>query len=583
MASGSANARAGEVALGWLIVLAFSAPLAAGLLGTLLPALGLLPSLAPPNVSSPSGSSASLGAGFAAILADPRALPAALLTLKSGIVATLLALALVLLTLVSVHGTRWWRLVTASLPPLLAVPHAAFAVGLAFLIAPSGWLVRLLSPFPSGWTRPPTQWVVPDADGWSLIAALVMKEAPFLLLAAAAQLRILDVEASLRIGRTLGYSPARCWSRLILPRLYPRIRLTLLIVLVFNLSVVDLAILLGPGNPPTFSVFLLALVNDPGSRAAASAGALLLALLVLAVIALALLIERAVMRVAAERRRSGARGLGLGVGRRLGQGVVLALLAASVAALAMLLPWSVAARWRFPDVWPSAWTLDHWLGRGGTLLAPAAETLGFAVASALLALAAAIAWLELERRGRARRLDWLWYVPLLVPQVSLLFGWQAAALLLRADGAWGTVLHAHWLYSLPYVILILAVAWREHDPRWGQAAAVLGAGYWRVLWRIRLPLLLRPLCQAAAVAVAVSVAQYLPTLLLGAGRHQTLAIDLVTGIGGVDRRVIAVLAVLQSLLPLLAFVLALAWPERRRRRLAAGGRRARERPARGSA
>lgn len=557
--------RALPVLIGALFVL----PLVVGLIGTALPAFGLMPSLAPsPGLD---GRGSSPWQAFAAITGDPRFAPSIRLTLKTGIAATVIVLALVLLTLVSVHGSRWWRWVTASLPPLLAVPHAAFAVGLAFLVAPSGWLVRLISPWPSDWQRPPDDWVIPDAGGWSLVAGLVMKETPFLLLAAAAQLQALDVDASLRIGRTLGYSPARCWSRLILPRLYPRIRLTLLIVLVFNLSVVDLAILLGPGNPPTFPVLLLTLVNDPGSRAAASAGALLLALLVLAVVLVAWAGERLVMRWARQRRKSGARGLGLGTGRRAGQGVVLALSVASILSLAMLPLWSLAQRWRFPAVLPTEWTMRHWLGRGDALISPAVNTIGLAVVCCVLALAAAIAWLELERRGKAPRLDWLWYLPLLVPQVSLLFGWQAAALLTGADGAWLTVLHAHWLYAFPYVILILAVAWREHDPNWGHAAAVLGAGYWRVLWCIRLPLLRRPLCQAAAVAVAVSVAQYLPTLLLGAGRHQTLAIDLVTSVSGVDRRVIAVLAVLQSLLPLIAFVLALLYPAWRTRRLGAMG------------
>ena len=553
----------------WVIGLAFVAPLALGAIGTLLPAFGLLPTLAPPDARG-----GGAFAGFASMAGDPRFVPATLLTLKSGVLATLLVVALVTLTLVSVHGTRLWRWIMASLPPLLAVPHAAFAVGLAFLVAPSGWLVRLVSPELSGWARPPTAWVVPDAGGWSLIAALVMKETPFLLLAAAAQLRILDVDAALRIGRTLGYSPARCWSRLILPRLWPRIRLTLAIILVFNLSVVDLAILLGPGNPPTLAVLLVTLVNDPGSRASASAGAVLLALLVVAVLAAGLAFERFVTGVASARRRSGARGLGLDAGRRVGQGVVLALSLASVASLAVLPIWSLAARWRFPDTLPGEWTTRHWSGRGTTLLEPALETLALALVSAALALLAAIVWLELERYRRAPRIDWLWYVPLLVPQVSLLFGWQAAALLVGVDGGWGTVLHSHWLYALPYVILILAVAWREHDPHWGHAAAVLGAGYWRVLWRIRLPLLVRPLSQAAAVAVAVSVAQYLPTLLLGAGRHQTLAIELVTSFGGVDRRVIAVLAVLQSLLPLAAFVLALLYPSWRQRRLGAKAARA---------
>ena len=545
-----------------MIAIAFVAPLLLGAIGTLLPALGWLPVLAPTDAAT-EGS----WAGFAAIAGDPRFLPAIALTLKTGVFSTGLVLALVTLTLVCVHGTRLWRWVTASLPPLLAVPHAAFAIGLAFLVAPSGWLVRLVSPWPSGWARPPTDWVVPDAGGWSLIAVLVLKETPFLLLAAVAQLRILDVDAALRIGRTLGYAPARCWSRLILPRLWPRVRLTFVIVMVFNLSVVDLAILLGPGNPPTLPVLLLALVNDPGSRAAASAGAVLLAMLVIAVVAAALLLERVVMRVASVRRRSGARGHGLDAGRRVGQGAVLAISLASLVSLAVLPLWSLAARWRFPDALPGEWTTRHWTGRVESLSGPALETVALAVASTVLALVTAVAWLEFERRGRVPRLDWLWYMPLLVPQVSLLFGWQAAALLIGADGNWVTVLHAHWVYALPYVVLILAVPWRECDPGWAQAAAALGAGYWRVLFRIRLPLLARPLCQAAAVAIAVSVAQYLPTLLLGAGRHQTLAIELVTSFGGVDRRVIAVLAVLQSLLPLAAFVLALIYPAWRQRRV----------------
>lgn len=535
------------MAIALALIALFALPIALGLLGTMLPALGLTPSLAPGN-------------GFALILEDPRFFSATLLTLKTGVGSTLLVLLLSIVSLVSLHNSRLWSWLGASMPPLLAVPHAAIAVGLVFLIAPSGALVRLLSPGITGWTRPPDSWLIPDSAGLTLIVGLVIKETPFLIMTAAAHLPQLNVDASLKIGRSLGYSPARCWSRLILPQLYPRIRLTLLIILAFNLTVVDMALLLGPSNPPTLSVFLMSLVNDPGSRAAASAGALLLALLVgvcfLAVHALAFVVAL----IARVRRRSGARGRGSNVFRIVGKGFAILTVMISIASLLLLLIWSVTRRWRFPDAYPSAWALDNWLSGGHRLIDPALSTLTIAAAATALAIVAAIAWLELERRGHAPKLDGLWFIPLLVPQVSLLFGWQAMAYWVGADGHWLTVVYSHWLYTMPYVVLILAVAWRELDPGWGHAANALGAGYWRVLLRIRLPMLIKPMSQAIAVAVAVSVAQYLPTLLLGGGRHQTLSIELVTSFGGVDRRTIAAMAVLQSLLPLLAFALALLYP-----------------------
>lgn len=533
--------------LGFVLVLLFVMPLMAGIAGTLFPAFGLVPNIAPGN-------------GLKTLISDPRFIPSVLLTLKTGLVATALVLAITLLTLVCAYGGRLWQWLMACLPPLLAVPHAAMAVGLVFLLSPSGWLVRLVSPTFTGLDRPPTAWVVPDGGGWSLILGLLVKETPFLLLAAAAQLSTINVSSSLRIGRTLGYSPSRCWSRLILPQLYSRIRLTLFVILAFNLSVVDMAILLGPGNPPTFAVFLLTLVYEPDARAAASWGALLLAFGVVLLIGSAVLLERMIGYVANRRRESGHRGKALQPLRTAGQGVVVGLFAISAFAMLVLLAWSVTRRWRFPDAVPSQFTLDNWVSRSDLWLSPMLCTIVFALFTVVTAVVAAIIWLECERYGKVPKVDWLWYTPLLVPQITLLFGWQAVALLLSVDGHWLTVAYAHWVYALPYVVLILAVAWREYDPNWNHAAAVLGAGYWRILFRVRLPLMLKPVAQASAVAIAVSVAQYLPTALLGAGRHQTLAIELVTSFGGVDRRVIATLAALQSLLPLIAFVVALGLP-----------------------
>ena len=74
----------------------------------------------------------------------PQALRA---TLFSSVLSTVLAcgIAAVLATL-HYPGTIWLKL-QRRLPLLLSMPHAAFAIGLFFLIAPSGWLARAIAHF----------------------------------------------------------------------------------------------------------------------------------------------------------------------------------------------------------------------------------------------------------------------------------------------------------------------------------------------------------------------------------------------------------------------------------------------------
>jgi putative thiamine transport system permease protein len=63
---------------------------------------------------------------------------------------------------------------------------------------------------------------------------------------------------------------------------------------------------------------------------------------------------------------------------------------------------------------------------------------------------------------------------------------------------------------------------------------------------------------ALAVGFSVSVAQYLPTLVIGAGRLPTLTTEALGLALGGDRRLAAVAALLLAALPLLALAAALA-------------------------
>ena len=153
-------------------------PIAFGTLGTLLPAFGYLPALGGERLSLEP---------FQALFATPGLVPAALLSLVTGLVATIVSLGITLVFIAGFAGTPVLSRIQHLLSPLLAVPHAAAAFGLAFLIAPSGFLIRLVAPV-FGIDRPPDILIPHDPWGLTMIAGLVIKETPFLFLVTLAAL-----------------------------------------------------------------------------------------------------------------------------------------------------------------------------------------------------------------------------------------------------------------------------------------------------------------------------------------------------------------------------------------------------------
>ncbi|WP_405404359.1 ABC transporter permease [Paracoccus sp. Ld10] len=495
------------------------------------------------------------------LLAQPGLWRAAALSLWTGMAATVIALVLSLGAVAALQGRG--GALRRVMAPLLAAPHAAVAIGLAFVIAPSGWIARGLAPL-LGWSLPPDLATVGDPWGLALTLGLVIKEVPFLTVVLLAALTQIPLRQQMAAGRALGYGRAAVWLWLLTPQLWPLIRLPVMVVLAFSVSVVDMALILGPSNPPTLAVMVARLFTDPDLRALlpASAGALLQ--LGLAGLAIAMLWGGAHLCGALSRRalRRGARGrrldavLTVPVVALMGLGV-LALL--SLAALGV---WSVALSWRWPDAWPDRLTLRTWQD-GGDWPGAAWRTLWIALAATGLAMALAIGWLEGgDRAGRPGLRGWMRAavaLPLVLPQLSVLIG--LSGLLLRTDitptiaVVWG-----HLLFVLPSVMIALAGPWAALDPRLDRAAAALGAGPWRRLVRVKLSVLLAPLSLAAALGFAVSVAQYLPTLFLGGGRIATLTTEAVALSSGSDRRVAAVHASLQAGLPWLVYLAALLLP-----------------------
>ena len=539
-----------------LTLLAMLGPVVAGLLGTVLPAFGHLPS-----------------AGLHGPTVDPlRHLfgwgglkDAARLSVTTGLVATALSLGIVALISAGWSGTKAFRVLERLLSPLLSVPHAAAAFGLAFLIAPSGWVARLLSPAFTGWERPPDLLIVQDPLGLAMIAGLVVKEVPFLLLMTIAAMGQAQPRRSLLVAQSLGYGRLTGWLKTVFPRVYSQIRLPVYVVIAYSMSVVDVALILGPTTPPTLSVQIVKWMSDPdlSMRLTGAAAALLQLALVIVALCFWWIGERLVARIGNRWIMSGGRG-------RLDAPVrVLSLGLGSVSALAVffgiasLLVWSFAAFWSFPNGLPDGFTMRTWARHGPDAFATLGETFFIAGVAVVLALALVLGCLEAEHRSGkplSRRGLWMLYLPLLVPQTAFLPGLQTLLLGLGADVGRIPVILAHLVFVLPYVFLSLGDPWRSWDVRNSIVAGALGAHPWAVFWRVRAPMLLRPILTATAVGIAVSVGQYLPTLLIGGGRVSTLTTEAVALASGGDRRAIGVYGLVQTLAALVPFTLALIVP-----------------------
>ena len=483
------------------------------------------------------------------------------ITLLSSVLSTLLACILAGAVAMVHYPSVAWKKWQSRLPLLLALPHVGFAIGLFFLLAPSGWLARAIAPL-SGWSYPPDWQSVQDPWGLSLALGLAIKESWFLLWMLVAVLGEKEVSRQLVLGRTLGYNRWQVWLHILWPQLLPRLQWPVLAVFAYSLSVVDMALVLGPGNPPTLAVLAWHWLIDPDAalQARGSAASLVLVALLLLFMLLAKLLTTLLQlpwrypkgnrRVAASKMLQGMARLPLFINAVL----------VGYAVCMVLVLWSLAETWFFPAFMPQAFILQHWQDAN---LAPFYTTLWLALASSLLALPMVLLWLE----WGPKQLPMLMYLPLIFPALPLVTGQYATLLHLQLDGTATALVWSHLLWVLPYMALTLTGPYQAFDQRVVLAARALGCSPLGACLRVKWPLLLRPLLFSLAVGFSVSVVQYLPTLFAGAGRYATVTTEAVALSAGGNRSIMAVQALLQIMLPMaalsLAGLLAYGWAQHR--------------------
>ncbi|QMI04983.1 thiamine ABC transporter permease [Citrobacter sp. RHB25-C09] len=456
-----------------------------------------------------------------ALLTDPQLPQALLATVVSVAVASVGALFIALSIVVAIWpGDRWLKL-CGRLPWLLAIPHVAFVTAVLLLFAEGGLFWRLV-PFLS---TPIDRW------GIGLGLTLAVKESAFVLWILSVLLSEKRLSQQVIVLDSLGYNRRQALNLLLLPSVAPALGVVMLAVVAWTLSAVDVALILGPGNPPTLAVLSWQWLSQ-GDSHQQHKGALA-SLLLMVLLALFALFGYLFWRLW-RRTLPAEGGLRRPMARNLtGNTFTLTLPLTGIICLVLL---ATVAQHAALNI--EALSRSLWLG----------------LTSSLLGLVILLLWLEW---GPQRGHRWVW-LPILLPALPLVMGQYVVALRLDQDGQPATLIWGHLLWVIPWMLFVLKPAWQRIDTRLVLIAQTLGWSALKIFVYVKCPLMLRPALVALAVGFSVSIAQYMPTLWLGAGRFPTLTTEAVALSSGGSTGVLAAQALWQLLLPLCMFILTAA-------------------------
>jgi thiamine transport system permease protein len=386
---------------------------------------------------------------------------------------------------------RSWVMQGLMLP--FVVPTLVAAMGVLALLGPQGLLARLGGPDLQG-----TPWLLLYGNLFFNLCVVVRAASEGLAQVSAARMAA---------ARTLGATPWRAFWRVEWPSIAPWLMSALCLVFLYCFAGFGLALVLGGQAYATAEVEVYTLVAYELQLGQAGVLSLwLMALTLLAALAYALLEKRLATPARADR-----------IPVRQPQGiwqwlaVLMALLTLGLVCAAPLL--AIVAK-AFAG------------GSGGfvalllqedTVLA-LGNTLRFSTASVLLALVLGLAHALAARRSVLLRT--LVFLPFVVSPVMVAFGllllypgWSASAALLVA---------AYAMLAYPFVAKSLAAALDSLPAHYHDAARSLGAGPWRVFWRVTLPLLRPALRRGLAFAAATAVGEFAVTLFLSRPEWATL-------------------------------------------------------------
>ena len=405
----------------------------------------------------------------------------------------------------------------------LVLPPFVGAIGIKHMLDVDGSLNALLIDLGLMNAAAPYDWLA-NGRFWGIVAMNALHLYPILYMNVTAALSNLD-PAMEQAAENLGCPPGRRLWRITLPLAMPGIFAGSAIVFVWAFTELGVPLVFDYTRVAPVQVFdgIKDLTGNPAPYA------LVAVILVISAVVFGITKYFFGRHTSSAQPRPKGRGgevklTGL---RSLGCAMIFAavFLLASVPHLGVILL-SLSEDW-YQTVLPVALKFDHFVeALGDPLVVPSIQNSLFYASGATLVnlvLGVAIAWVIVRSTIKGRALiDALVMLPLAVPGLVLAFGYLALSqegkplrFLIGEDGNPAMLLIvAYAVRRLPYVVRSAVAGLQQSNPALEEAARSLGAGWFRTLRRISLPLIGANLAAGGILAFAFAMLEVSDSLIL---------------------------------------------------------------------
>ncbi len=405
----------------------------------------------------------------------------------------------------------------------LVLPPFVGAIGVMHILSVTGSLNSLLIEIGLMDPAKRIDWLA-EGRFWGIVAMNALHLYPILYMNIAASLSNLD-PAMEQAAENLGCRPARRLFRITLPLAMPGIFAGSSIVFIWSFTELGVPLVFNYSRVAPVQVFHG--IKDLGGNPAPYA--------LVAVILLISALVFGLTKFLFGRSTSGAqpRPKGRDAEKKLTglNSLGCAIIFATVFVVASI-PHAGVVMLAFSDNWydsltPIHWTIAHFQeALGDPLVVPSIENslfyAGIATGIAVV-VGLAIAWVVVRSDIRGRNvLDALVMLPLAVPGLVLAFGYLALSqegkplhFMMGVGGSPALLLIAAYaVRRLPYVVRAAVAGLQQSNPAMEEAARSLGAGSWRTLRRISIPLIGANVAAGAILAFAFAMLEVSDSLIL---------------------------------------------------------------------